>query len=235
MSLYVPASADLQAIRNLIKKEQVSSANVKSKWVREETGTALRNILHYLNGLKTIPEKGLILFASSSGVEVIDPPVPCRISVYKCGSEFYRKPLEAMYDCSRGTWNGMILLDSKEAVVAKFRGDNITVLWYEDYSGVPPKHDMGGSSKARFQRAREEAYKQWLRKVADKANQIFLEQGVVDILLAGPGFAKDSLEKDGHIDYRLKIIGTVSCEYTDDVAGPREALSRWKLSKDAEA
>lgn len=45
VSLYIAAGSDVQAVRNLIKREQVSSENVKDNWTRQQVQAALRNAL----------------------------------------------------------------------------------------------------------------------------------------------------------------------------------------------
>ena len=153
VSLYIAAGSDLSAVRNLAKREQAESRNVKSDWVRTEVQAAWRNILVHLQGLRRVPENGLILFASSDGIEAIEPPVPNRSNIYRCGSDFYREPFDAMADEAAGPKTGMILIDNAEATVAWFRGDNVVPLWH-DYSGVMGKHRMGGASSARLSAVR---------------------------------------------------------------------------------
>jgi peptide subunit release factor 1 (eRF1) len=45
VSLYIAAGSNLQAVRGLVKREQVSSGNVKDHGTRERVQAALRNIL----------------------------------------------------------------------------------------------------------------------------------------------------------------------------------------------
>ena len=227
VSLYIAAGSDLSAVRNLAKREQAATRNVQSDWVRTEVQGAWRNILVHLSGLQKIPPNGLVLFASSDGVEAIEPSVPNHSNIYRCGSDFDRAPLEAMADEAAGPKTGMILIDNAEATVAWFRGDTVVSLWH-DYSGVMGKHSRGGMSSARFQRGHEEEAKQWQRKVAGVANDIFLPMGIRDVLVGGPGWRKHALVEDGKLDYRLMVVGIQDAEYCDDVAGPREALARWR-------
>ncbi len=229
VSLYIAAGSDLSAVRNLAKHEQAAMRNVKSDWTRTEVQAAWRNILVHLSELRSIPEKGLVLFASSDGVEAIEPPVPCRSNYYRCGADFYREPLDAMADEAAGPKTGMILIDNAEATVAWFRGETVVPLWH-DYSGVMGKHSMGGMSSARFGRGHQEQVKEWQRKVADVANGAFLPINISTILIGGPGFCKRGLIEDGKLNYALRICAVVDCEYVDDVAGPREALARWRQS-----
>lgn len=229
VSVYVAAGSDLQAVRNLVKRERGTVGNIKSDWTRTEITAALRNIAQYLQGIREVPPNGLVLFADSSGVQAIEPPVPCRMNWYRCGSDFARGPLDAMHDEAAGPKTGLILIDNAEATVAWFRGESVVVLWH-DYSGVMGKHKMGGQSQARFQRGHDEQLKEWMRKVADVANQHFVPLGVTGVLVAGPGFRKRDFVDDGKLHHTLRVVAVVDCEYVDDVAGPREALARWRAT-----
>ena len=233
VSLYISAGSDLQSVRRLIQREQVTSTNVQDRWTRQEVGSALRNLLHYLNNFKEVPPNGLILFASSSGVESIELLVPCRVNMYKCGSEFYRGPLDAMQDEAAGEKYGLIVIDNVEATIAWWRGNTIVPLWHEFGQAMPKTH-MGGMSQRRYQRQHDEAVKHWQRKVSAMANEIFIPMGVRKVLVAGPGFRKNSMVDDGKLDYRIEVIGIQDCGYADEIAGPREALARWR-KKDEKA
>jgi peptide chain release factor 1 len=233
VSLYIAAGSGLQHARNLAKRELAGSRSVKSDWTRTEVEAAWQQILVYLNGLREVPPKGLIIFASSGEFEVVEPPVPNRSNIYRCGSAFFREPLERMYDESAGEKTGLILIDNNEATLAWFRGETIVALWH-DFSGIMGKHQMGGQSSARFQRGHEEQRKQWWRKIADVAKQSLLPLDITKLLVAGPGFIKRDMLNDGVLDYRFVVIAVVDAEYVDDVAGPREALARWKLAQNAE-
>jgi len=232
ISLYVAADSTLQNVKNLAKREQIASRNVQSNWTRTEVQAAWRNILTYLAGLKEIPPNGLVLFASSEGVEAIEPPTRNMSNQYKCGTDFYREPLDALRDLAQGEKYGLILIDNNEAAIAWWRGEVFVSLWHE-FSGVMGKHRMGGQSQARFQRGHREQVKQWQRKVAGVANELlFQSMGITKALVAGPGFCKRELVEDRYLDYRLHVMGIVDAEYCEDVAGPREALARWKLANE---
>lgn len=170
-----------------------------------------------------------MLFASSNGVETVVPPVPNRANIYRCGSDFYTAPLDSMRDDAAGEKTGLVLIDNSEATVAWFRGDTVVALWH-GYGQAMPKTHMGGMSQRRYQRQHDEAVKAWQRQVARVANEALLPMGIREVLVAGPGFRKREMVEDGALDYRLRVIGVQDAEYTDDVAGPREALARWRLS-----
>jgi len=138
-------------------------------------------------------------------------------------------PLEQLADEAAGEKYGMILIDTNEATVAWFRGETVVPLWH-DFSGIMGKHGQGGQSQRRFERGHEEQRKQWWRKIAEVAKQSFLASGITKVLVCGPGFTKQDMVKDNVLDYRFQVLALVDCEYTDDVAGPREAILRWKSS-----
>jgi peptide chain release factor subunit 1 len=144
--------------------------------------------------------------------------------VYRCGSEYYIRPLQ---DMLRDTETiGIVTIDSKDAAIATVNGTSITV-HARMSSGVGGKHDCGGQSQNRFQRLHDEGVAQFRGRVAEKMNAIFLESGVKKIVIAGPAFCKNELADDKRIDYRVKqcIAGVVDIGYGDE-AGIREALHR---------
>ena len=228
VSLYISADSNLQAVRNLMKSEIQSAKNIQSDWTRTQVTGALRKILLQINDMKKLPKNGLILFASNDNVELIEPPIINHSNIYRCGSDFYREPLELMTDEAAGEKYGMILIDNKEATIAWFRGRNFVSLWHEDDSRVMGKHKKGGQSQRRFERGHEEAVKQWQRKVAAKANKIFQDMEITKVIVGGPAYRKRMFVEDNYLDYRIEVLATVDCEYVDDVAGPRECLARWK-------
>lgn len=173
-----------------------------------------------------------MLVSTEDGLRVLPTPSRCLTTLYRCGAEPYLEPLRAMEDGARGPWLGMILIDQKEATISRFRGAVHEVLWHSDWSGVPPKHAMGGQSQHRFQANHANAVLRWLREVADRAKESFLSRGVRDLVLAGPGFCKRDLLKDGGLDYRFRVVRVVDQEYVDGVYGPRECLQRLSLDEE---
>lgn len=227
VSLYISADSNLQQTRNMIKSEIQSAKNIQSDWTRTEVGGALRKILAQLNEMKKVPTKGIIIFASSESAELVEPPVTNYSNIYRCGSDFYKEPLKLMKDEEAGEKYGMILIDNKEATIAWFRGKSFVSLWHGD-SRVMGKHSKGGQSQRRFERDHEEQLKKWQRKIADKANQIFQDMKITNIIVGGPAYRKRKFVDDNYLDYRIKVMAIVDCEYVEDVVGPRECLVRWK-------
>lgn len=169
---------------------------------------------------------GLALFSGGVNGPVIIPPCkPLSSFVYRCGSEFYLAPLEAMLHDDEKL--GVVVIDMREATIASVDGCLIHI---HDtmHSGVGGKHNKGGQSQARFQRLHDEGVKRFQGRVASRMNEIFLDEsvGVNKIILAG-SFCKSELVDDKHLDYRVRkmVIGLVDAGY-DGEAGVREALQR---------
>ena len=125
---------------------------------------------------------------------------------YYCGHD-YQKPEPVRHEPYL-----YVIIDANEATIAATNGEGVRVLWSEQ-SHVMHKHDMGGQSKARFQRGREEALKAWLRKVAEV---VTAEVGDRQLVVGGPGMTKDKFIEELPQNVSNKISRVESCGYTDE-------------------
>jgi peptide chain release factor subunit 1 len=93
---------------------------------------------------------------------------------------------------------------------------------------VPGKTVKGGASHARYQRIREEAKHDYLKKVGEIASKILKEEkDLKGIMIGGPGFVKDEFKDGEFLDYQLrqKIMGLVDTSDTG-MQGLQEMLKR---------
>jgi intein/homing endonuclease len=85
------------------------------------------------------------------------------------------------------------------------------------------------NSSVRFEHLREEAAKDFFRRVSEKINQLLVdyEDKLKGVIVGGPGMTKQEFLKQGALDYRLKdkILGTVDNSYTDE-SGIRELMQK---------
>jgi hypothetical protein len=85
------------------------------------------------------------------------------------------------------------------------------------------------NSSVRFEHLREEAAKDFFRRVSEKINQLLTdyEEKLRGVIVGGPGMTKQEFLKQGTLDYRLKdkILGTVDNSYTDE-SGIRELMQK---------
>lgn len=84
------------------------------------------------------------------------------------------------------------------------------------------------NSQARYDRLREDAIHEFLKKVGEKASEIFLkEENLIGIIVGGPGPIKDRFAKEDYLNYQIKnkLLGVKDISYTDEY-GLRELAKR---------
>lgn len=142
----------------------------------------------------------------TDGDELIEETYDGVRRLYHCGRE-YEKYEPQTFDTTL-----LVVIDANEAAVGTTNGERIKVLFC-DTSCVPRKHDMGGQSKCRFQRGREEALKHWLRKVAEIV--VGYHEGR-SIIVGGPGMTKDKFIEELPSWLRLRVSEVRSVGYTNE-------------------
>lgn len=173
ISLYVPSGKNLNSF---IDDEINEASNIKSKVVRKSVVAGLRKMRV---ALAEYPDGGVALFTDGDTIHA--ERYTGIKKLYHCGNEYRRlQPPDAQTTL-------LVVLDSKNAAIGKTDGENITVLWHDE-SLVPGKHHMGGQSQARFNRARKEELKQWIRKVKEHLLQEYIAQ---PIKVGGCGMVKE--------------------------------------------
>ncbi|MEM4232788.1 MAG: peptide chain release factor aRF-1, partial [Thermoplasmata archaeon] len=225
ISLYVPPSRQISDVANYLRNEYSQSSNIKSSSTRKNVQAAISSILSRLKNFKTPPENGLVFFVGhrSIGADqtdmvqyVLEPPEPVPTFIYRCDSQFFTEPLEAMLEQKEKY--GLIVLDRSEATIGILNGKRIIPI-KNMQSLVPSKHGRGGQSARRFERLIEIAAHEYYKKVADVAAEAFLPQkDLKGILVGGPGPTKDYFVKSDYLHYELqkKVIDTFDTGYTDE-------------------
>ncbi|MEM3050396.1 MAG: peptide chain release factor aRF-1, partial [Thermoplasmata archaeon] len=247
ISLYVPPSRQISDVANYLRNEYSQSSNIKSSSTRKNVQAAISSILSRLKNFKTPPENGLVFFVGhrSIGADqtdmvqyVLEPPEPVPTFIYRCDSQFFTEPLEAMLEQKEKY--GLIVLDRSEATIGILNGKRIIPI-KNMQSLVPSKHGRGGQSARRFERLIEIAAHEYYKKVADVAAEAFLPQkDLKGILVGGPGPTKDYFVKSDYLHYELqkKVIDTFDTGYTDEyglrelVEKSREALKDLDLMRE---
>jgi peptide chain release factor subunit 1 len=199
--------------------------------------SAIDSIMSRLRTYKSAPPNGLAIFCGEvprAGDQTkmvqytIEPPEEITTFVYRCDSEFYTEPLEAMLLDKKSF--GLITIDRKEATLGLLSGSKITVLKHFD-SLVPSKHHQGGQSSVRFERLIEIAAHEFYKKVADNATDVFLNRPELQgILVGGPGATKDFFVKEDYLHHELrkKVVNPLfDTGYTDE-SGLRELVDNAK-------
>jgi len=231
ISLYIPPNRRISDVMNHLRDEYAQSSNIKSKQTRKNVLSAIESIMARLRYFKEPPPNGMVFFVGMVGeppklvAEIVEPPMPINIYLYRCDSQFYTEPLEKMLE-EKDVY-GLLLIDRRECTIGFLIGSRIELAAYLT-SRVPGKHKKGGQSQRRFERLTEIAAHEWFSKAGDKANQLFLEKGedLKGVLVGGPGPTKREFVNGNYLDYRIKkkIIGLYDTGYTDEY-GLRELVN----------
>ncbi|RLF52511.1 MAG: peptide chain release factor 1 [Thermoplasmata archaeon] len=231
ISLYIPPNRRISDVMNHLRDEYAQSSNIKSKQTRKNVLSAIESIMARLRYFKEPPPNGMVFFVGMVGeppklvAEIVEPPVPINIYLYRCDSQFYTEPLEKMLE--EKDIYGLLLIDRRECTIGFLIGSRIELAAYLT-SRVPGKHKKGGQSQRRFERLTEIADHEWFSKAGEKANQLFLEKGdnLKGVLVGGPGPTKREFVNGNYLDYRIKkkIVGLYDTGYTDEY-GLRELVN----------
>ena len=224
VSVYIPAGYELTKIINHLSQEQGTASNIKSTSTRKNVQDALERMIQHLRLFKQTPPHGLAAFSGNvaeregqSDVQVwsIEPPVLLNQRLYRCDKLFVLDPIRDMMEIKEVY--GLVVMDRRESDVAFLKGKTIIQLSRET-SNVPGKTRAGGQSAARYMRLRQDAAKDFYKKVAQQMKDNFFEvKNLKGIIVGGPGPTKYELI-DNH-DYitnelKKKIIGIKDLSYT---------------------
>ncbi|MDK2869693.1 MAG: peptide chain release factor subunit 1 [Pyrococcus sp.] len=237
ISLYIPAGYDLSKVMQQLREEYSTAQNIKSKTTRKNVLGALERAMQHLKLYKQTPENGLALFVGNvsemEGVTdirlwAIIPPEPLNVRLYRCDQTFVTEPLEEMLRVKEAY--GLITVEKNESTIGILRGKRIEVL-DELTSNVPGKTRAGGQSARRYERIREQETHEFMKRIGEHANRIFLpllESGELKgIIVGGPGPTKEEFVEGDYLHHELKkkIIGVVDISYHGEY-GLRELVAK---------
>ena len=234
VSVYVPSGHNLVDVSNQLFQEKGTASNIKSKTTRKNVLTALEKITQHFKLFRKTPENGLVVFCGNispvEGKEDIkfwsyEPPVKMQQKLYWCDQTFVLDPLKDLI--AEKEIYGLIVLDAKEAAVGLLKGKAIEKLKAMD-STVPGKTVKGGMSQKRYDRLRDDALNEFLRKVAEEASGLLLKQEKLKgVIIGGPGPVKDIFYKKGYLHYQLqkKVMGVKDIGYAGEY-GLEELVNR---------
>ena len=227
ISLYIPHDKRISDVTAYLRDEHGSAANIKSKSTRTNVQSALESIMSRLKYYKEPPENGMAIFCGAISIGgdrtsmeaiTIVPPQPITSYSYRCGSNFETEKLDDML-VDRKTF-GLIVVDRREATIGLLKGKRVTPMRHLN-STVPGKQRKGGQSSHRFQQLRLIAIADFNNRIAEAANDIFLNVDRNDfqgILIGGPTPTKEEFVKGEFLHHELqqKILGLFDVAYTDE-------------------
>lgn len=251
ISVYITPDFDLNKVVQQLRDEQGTASNIKSKTTRKNVIGALERIIQFLRTFievhKRPPPNGMAIFCGNvAGREDVadiqlywvEPPEPITVRMYRCDQEFVLEPLREMLQMRETI--GLLVLDRREATLGMLRGKHVEIIRTLT-SGVPGKHRHGGQSARRFERLIEIAAYEFMKRIAETANEIFSQTpGLRTIIIGGPGPTKDEFLRSELLrdNVKKKIGGIIDTGYTDEqgikelVNKSREVLADLEIMKE---
>lgn len=240
ISVYITPGYELNQVVRQLREERGSAENIKSKSTRKNVISALGRIINFLQKYsmkqKKAPENGMAIFAGnvtgeegSTDIKLywVEPPDPIDIRTYRCDQEFLLEPLREALEPKETV--GLLALDTKEATIATLRGKHVDIA-KKLTSGVWGKHSRGGQSSQRFERLREIAVHDFMKRIAEVANREFSSfPDLRAILVGGPGPTKDKFLKKDLLRNEIgeKVAAVLDMGYSDE-QGIKELVNKAK-------
>lgn len=224
ISVYIPAGYQINEEISRLRQEYSESSNIKSKQTRGNVLSAIDKIIGYLRLFRETPKNGIAVFCGNlsdnqSKVDIelfsIEPPSPINVNIYRCDSSFLLEPLELILDNKDMYF--LIVMDGREATIGTLKGAHIQVVRRLN-STAHAKVRKGGQSARRYERAIEESIDDYVKRISESINEVFLQQQlkITGVILGGPGPAKEGFIKGNTLNYQLKLLGTYDVGYTDE-------------------
>ncbi|MDY6958783.1 MAG: Vms1/Ankzf1 family peptidyl-tRNA hydrolase [Halobacteriota archaeon] len=157
--------------------------------------------------------KGLALFASHKNnfFRAYELRIPLEDQMVVDTSPYIR-PLVRLID-EYETF-GLVLLDSHRVKIYVVSSGKIEVE-EERGSDIMNKHKKGGWSQARFQRLREGAIDRFLKIVLEDVEEIFREERIERVIIAGSGNAKKTFVSMLPNDLKSNVIDVIDIEFDE--------------------
>lgn len=232
VTLYIPEGRQISDFTQELTNEIGTAANIKSKTTKKNVIAALNITVGKLRlvGPKA-PENGLALFTGVTETGkmesfVINPNSAISKKQYICDSFFHIDHLEEHLLEKKAY--GLITMDSGYATIATLQGNRLKILKGMQ-SQVPKKHKAGGQSAARFGRIRLNKLVEFLKRVAETAKTLFIEDSNIEIeglIIGGPGLMKNRLIEENYLDNRFKVLDILDIGMVSDKEGMAELVDK---------
>jgi len=224
ISLIIPPKDQISRVNKMLGDEYGTASNIKSRVNRLSVLGAITSTQAKLKLYSKVPPNGLVVYCGTimtddgkdKKVNIdFEPFRAINTSLYLCDNKFHTEALGELLEDDDVF--GFIIMDGNGCLYGTLCGNTRKVL-HKFSVDLPKKHGRGGQSAARFARLRLEKRKNYVRKVAEMANQLYIEQDKVSvkgIVCAGSADFKVQLQQTQHFDQRLKksVIQTVDVSY----------------------
>ena len=215
ISLIIPPGDQISRVQKMLGDEFGTAYNIKSRVTRQSVLSAITSTQQKLKIYTKVPPNGLVVYCGMIITEDgkpkkvnidFEPYKPINTSLYLCDNKFHTEALDELLR-DDDTF-GFIIMDGNGCLFGTLCGSNRTVL-HKFSVDLPKKHGRGGQSALRFARLRLEKRKNYIRKVAEIAQQLLIDNStnqpnVAGIVCAGAADFKQKLQNDATFDPRLK-------------------------------
>ncbi|MDE1845879.1 MAG: peptide chain release factor aRF-1 [Candidatus Micrarchaeota archaeon] len=246
ITVYIAADYPVFETMGKLREELNQSSNIKSKQTRTNVTAAIEKILSYLKLFRQTPKNGLAIYAGNisdipgrESIELfsIEPPLPLKVNMYRCDSDFMLEPIEDMIE-AKDTYC-LVVMDGRDATVATLKGPQIRII-RRLHSMAHAKVRKGGQSARRFERLREEGIEDFHKRIGEAVNVLYAQMDfkLKGLLVGGPGPAKEGFAKSETLNYQVKTLGVFNTGYTDEfglhelVEQAKEVLAEQEASKE---
>jgi peptide chain release factor subunit 1 len=224
ISLIIPPKGQVSLTNRMLAEEYGTASNIKSRVNRLSVLSAITSTQTRLKLYNKVPPNGLVIYCgeiiTDEGKERkvnidFEPFKPINTSLYLCDNKFHTEALSELLESDSKF--GFIVMDGNGSLFGTVSGNTREVI-HKFTVDLPKKHGRGGQSALRFSRLRDEKRRNYVRKVAETATQIFIsgdKVNVTGLVLAGSADFKTELSQSDLFDGRLqaKVIKVVDISY----------------------
>jgi peptide chain release factor subunit 1 len=224
ISLILPPKDDIARANKMLGDEFGTAQNIKSRVNRLSVLSAIKSTQERLKLYHRVPPFGLVVYCGTILTDEnkekkvtidFEPFKPINTSLYLCDNKFHTEALQALLQSDDKF--GFIIMDGNGTLFGTLSGNTREII-HKVSVELPKKHGRGGQSAMRFARLRLEKRHNYVVKIAELSNSLFLTNdkiNVTGLILAGSADFKNVLSANDVFDNRLatKILTIVDIAY----------------------
>jgi len=216
ISLILPPRHDLNTTTSMLTQEYGTASCIKSRVNRLSVLGAITSTQQRLKHYNRTPPNGLVVFCGEvldeNGKEKkmtidFEPFKPVSTTLYMCDNKFHCEHLAELLEADDKF--GFLIMDGNGALYGTVTGNHREII-HKFSVELPKKHGRGGQSALRFARLRLEKRHNYVRKVAEIGQQVFIPDGrnpcIKHLIIAGSADFKTELTTSDLFDQRLEAI-----------------------------